>query len=188
MKEFPQDPSVMIELLNRTAEEKAVQVAATADWAGLITQAMACNPAPLREVLREIGTTRTNLYPPVMLEFLGLMEEHKPKHRRPRKNDNNALREAARVWEQSYLKSTHKITMESFGAAKKLYEENDRHIDIVPLPYRIHIEIKEGAAEFPPSDEKPKDLALEAMANALFGSSGHALHKKIYKKKKGTPE
>lgn len=188
MKDFPQDPSVMIELLNRTAEETVVRVAATADWEGLIEQAMSCNPAPLQSLLLQLGGKK-DLYPLPMLEFLTLMEQYKPKGGRPRKDGNDALREAAKAWEQSYLKGTLKTVADAFSAAKKLDKRRDRHIDIKPLPNKVRIEIKPGAAKTLtrlPGVDKATDLALEAMSDALMGASEEALRNKIYPRKKGT--
>lgn len=189
MTDFPKDPSVLIELLNRTAEETAVQVAETADWTGLIALAKAGDPAPLREVLRQIGTTRTNLYPPEMQEFQSLMEKHKPKNGRPRKDGNEALRAAGKAWEVSYLKDTLKIVADAYRAAKKLDKQRNRHISIEALPYQISVVMKSRPGKKVARLQgtgTASELALNTMADALFGTSDEALRNKIYPRKKGT--
>jgi hypothetical protein len=188
MKDFPKDLSVMIELLNRTAEETAVRVAETADWVGLIEQAMACNPAPLQSLLLQLGGKK-DLYPVPMQKFLALMEQYKPKSGRPRKDGNDALREAAKAWERLYLKGTLQTVANAYNAAKRLDKRHDRHISIESLPNRVRIEIKPGAAKRLsrlPGVDKATDLALGAMSDALMGSSEEALRNKIYPRKKGT--
>lgn len=189
MKDFPQDPSVMFELLNRTAEENAVRIAETADWAGLILKAKAGDPAPLREVLRQIGTSRTNLFPPELLEFLALMETHKPKSGRPRKDGNETIRAAAKAWELSHLKDTLKTVSDAYSAAKKLVKRRDRHISIEALPYQVSVAIKPRAGKKIARLQgtgTASELALKTMADALFGTSDEALRNKIYPRKKGT--
>lgn len=193
MKDFPQDPSEAFErlklFLKLTADEKAVRVAATADWVGLIEQAMACNPAPLRELLRQIGTSRTSFYPQAMLDFLSLMEKYKPKSGRPCKDGNEAIRAAAKAWETSYLKDALNTSSNAFSAAKKLDKRRDRHIRIDALPYKISIKVDEGAGKKVarlPGLYKATDLALKTMADSLFGTGDEALRNKIYPRKKGT--
>lgn len=196
MKDLPQDPSEAFEwlkpLLNRTAEENAVRLAATADWVGLIEQAMACNPAPLRELLRQIGTSRTNLYPQAMLDFLALMERYKPKTGRPCKDGYEAIRAAAKAWRVSYLKSTVKIVADAHKDARKVSKHRSR---------RMTKKIEEGLISIQSgsisdtngetikrlyADESATNLALKVMANAGFGKSAESLKNEIYPRKKGT--
>ena len=189
MNNFPEDFSVMIELLNRTAEENAVRVAANADWVGLIEQAMGCNPAPLRELLREIGTSRTNLYPPVMVNFLELMEIYKPKPGRPRKDGNDGFRAAAKAWRGSHINDTYKTTSDALVASKKLDKRRDRHMTIEALPKLVRIKVNEGPGKSVVrlrGTGTASELALKIMSDALFGASPDSLRNDIYPRKKGT--
>ena len=191
MKDFPQDLSLMRELLNRTAEEKAVRVATTADWAGLIQQAKAGTPEPLRDVLRQIGTTRTDIYPPEMMEFLALMEEKNLKDGRPPK-DEEAIRAAARAWRASYLTSTKNVVADAFKGARKVNKSRDRRTTIKTEEGLISM--RTGSAfgsegewiKRPYADLSATERALQTMSKAGFGTSADSLRNEIYPRKKGT--
>ena len=191
MNDFPQDPSLMIEMVNRTAEETAVRVAATADWGGLIQLAMAGIHEPLRHVLQQIGTTRTNLYPPELREFLALMDEHKLKDGRPPK-DEEIVRAAARAWRLSYLTSTKNVVADAFKGARKVNKHRNRRTTIKTDEGLISIRTgssfgSEGEwIKRPYADLSATERALQTMSKAGFGTSADSLRNEIYPRKKGT--
>lgn len=180
------DDAIFNELLAKDAENAIANLRifiASLDWSGLIAQAMACDPAPLRQALVQI-LGRKDLYPPELVDFLALMEAYKSKRGAPRKDGNELLiRAAAKAWDKSHLKNATEGITDFYNLAEKY----KLMISAEPERGVINIRPKRGKEVFR-YGEKPTDFALELMAEAGFGKSADALRDRIYgdrhKKKK----
>lgn len=184
------DDATFNELLAKDAENAIANLRIfidSLDWSGLIAQAMACNPEPLKAALIEIGD-RKDLCPGEMRDFLALMEEHKPRQGRPKKDGKDDLRAASKAWHRALLRDSYYALAYLYEQAKKYDAEPLQRMEVTAYPRRVNVRLKKDGKGQKlvrlNESNTPSQNALEMLADAAFGPSEKALEKLIYSKKK----
>lgn len=174
-------------IVNADIETGLRSIAASIDWPAFIADAMACNPDPLKAGLIQVGG-RKDLCPPEMQEFLTLMEEHKPRQGRPKKDGKDALRSASKAWHKALLRDAYYALAYLYDKAKKYDDERSQRMSITAYPHRVNVRLKEQGKGNKlvrlNESNTPSQNALETLADAAFGKGEKALEKLIYDKKK----
>ena len=174
-------------IVNADIEAGLRRIAASLDWSGLIADAMACNPDPLKAALIQVGG-RKDLCPPEMQDFLALVEEHKPRQGRPKKDGNEMLRAASKAWHKALLCDSYYALAYWYREAKKYDREPKQRMSITAHPGRVNVRLTQDGKGNKlvrlNESNTPSHNALETLADAGFGTSEKALDKLIYNKKK----
>lgn len=177
------------EEINASIEAGLRSIAASIGWPALIADAMACNPEPLKAGLIQVGG-RKDLCPPEMQEFLTLMEEYKPRQGRPKKDGKDALRAASKAWHRALLCDSYYALANLLSRAEKYDSKPLQRMKVTPKPYSINVQFKkEGEGRKLVrlhGTGTPSELALQTMADALFGVSAESIRNEIYPRKKTT--
>lgn len=188
------DDATFNELLAKDAENALANLRifiASLDWSGLIAQAMAANPEPLKAALIQIAG-RKDLYPTELVDFMALMEENKPRQGRPPKDGKESIRAASKAWHREMLRDSYYAMAYFYGKAKKYDSARLQRMSIAAGPGTVNVRFwsKEEAtrkrlkAVRLTESNTPSQNALETLADAAFGPSEKALEKLIYSKKK----
>lgn len=182
MRQPPTDEDI-----NASIETGLRNIAASIVWVELIEQALACNPDPLKAALIKVGG-RKDLCPPKMQDFLALMDEHKPRQGRPKKDGKDALRSASKAWHKALLRDAYYALAYLYDKAKKYDDERSQRMSITAYPHRVNVRLKEQGKGNKlvrlNESNTPSQNALETLADAAFGKGEKALEKLIYDKKK----
>ena len=168
MKQPPTD-----EEINASIEAGLRAIADGLDWSGLIAQAMACNPEPLKAALIQMAGEK-HLYPSEVLDFLQLMQDNPTRRGPPKKDGKESLRAAAKAWKALLYRSAKDGISDFYTLSKH------HNLAISANPERSLVNVKTAKRDEVFYAEKPTDFALSMMVEAGFGTSEDSLRDAIY--------